>query len=130
GALPERPLENLSFRNIVMRMTGYEPVEKQKKPRGVAKIRPAEREWDYSNVPAAMIFANVNGLRLRDIRVIWDTKAAPQDRHAIYAGRVVDLAIDGFSGTASGTSLAAIGLEKVRGAFLSGTAAVVGLSDA
>jgi hypothetical protein len=135
GGLPERPLENLSFRNIVMRMTGFEAVETQKKPRGVHNIRPSTRETDYSTVPAAMIFANVNGLRLRDIRVIWDTQAPTQDRHAIYAGRVEDLAIDGFAGAPSGGKLAAIGLEKVRGAFItaarppSGTAVLLGLAD-
>ena len=39
-------------------------------------------------MPAAMIFDNVHGLNLRDVRVIWDTPVASQDRHAIYAGRV------------------------------------------
>jgi hypothetical protein len=134
GGLPERPLENLTFRNIVMRMTGFEPVEKQKKPRGVAHIRPATPETDYSTVPAAMIFANVSGLKLSDVSVVWDTAKAPQDRHAIYAGHVTDLSIEGFGGSPSGSSLAAIGLEKVKGAFISGarpdagTAVFVGAS--
>jgi hypothetical protein len=118
GGIPERPLENLSFRNITMRVTGFEPVEKQKKPRGVAKIRPSTPETDYSTVPAAMIFANVRGLNLRDIRVLWDTAAGAQDRHALYAGRVDDLAIEGFEGEAAGTKLAAIGLEQVTRAFV------------
>lgn len=135
GGLPEQPLENLSFRNVSIRVVGFEPVERQKKPRGVAKIRPTTRETDYSTVPAAMIFANVRGLSLRDIRVTWDTAAAPQDRHAIYAGRVQGLSIDGFVGGPSGTRLAAIGLEKVRDVFITAarptadTAVFVGLSD-
>ena len=61
-----------------------------------------------------MIFANVRALLLRDVRVIWDTTVPPQDRHAIYAGRVEDLSIEGFAGGPSAASLAAIGLESAR----------------
>jgi hypothetical protein len=125
GGLPERPLENLTFRNIVMRMTGFEPVEKQKKPRGVANIRPTTPETDYSTVPAAMIFANVAGLNLRDVNVIWDA-ASVQDRHAVWAGNVSDLSIEGFRGAPSGAKLAAIGLEKVTRAFITGARPAAG----
>ena len=134
GGLPERPLENLSFRNIVMRITGFEPVEAQHKPRGVARIRPAPREADYSTVPAALIFANARDIDLRDVRVIWDAPGPPQDRHAIYAGRVEGFSLNGFAGGPSGKRLAAIGLEKTRKVFISearpdpGTAVFVGLS--
>jgi hypothetical protein len=121
GGLPDRPLENLSFRNVTMRMTGFETVEKQKKPRGVAKIRPSTPETDYSNVPSAMIFANVRGLNLRDVRVIWDIKEQLQDRHAVYAARVEDLSIEGFAGGPSGAYLAAIGLEKSHGVTITGS---------
>lgn len=133
--LPERPLENLSFRNISMRVTGFEPVEKQTKPRGVAKIRPSTPETDYSTVPAAMIFANVRGLSLRDLRVIWDAAGETANRHALYAARVQDLTVAGFAGGPAGIGLAAIGLEKVLGAFLTaartpaGTPVFVGVHD-
>jgi hypothetical protein len=39
GGLPDRPLENVSFCNLLMRVTGFEEVEHQHKPRGVGKIR-------------------------------------------------------------------------------------------
>ena len=134
GGLPERPLENLSFRDVVLRMTGFEPVETQHKPRGVAKIRPAAREADYSTVPAALIFANAQGVDLRDVRVIWDSPAPPQDRHAIYAGRVENFSINGFTGGPAGDKLAAIGLENTKRVFITaarpdpGTAVFLGLS--
>jgi Glycosyl hydrolases family 28 len=118
GGMPAQSLENLSFRNILMRMTGFEPVEKQRKPRGVAKIRPATRDTDYSTAPAAMIFANVRGLDLRDVRVIWDATGPAPDRHALYAAGVEDLTISGFAGAPAGSKLAAIGLERVRRAFV------------
>ena len=134
GSIPERPLENLSFRNILMRVTGFENVEKEHKPRGVGKIRAATPETDYSTAPAAMIFANVKGLELRDIRVTWDSQEPAQDRHAIYAGRVEDLSLDGFAGGPAGTKLAAIGLENSRRVFITaarpdpGTVVFVGVS--
>lgn len=134
GGPPERPLENLSFRNILMRVTGFEAVEKEHKPRGVGKIRASTPETDYSTAPAAMIFDNVHGLDLRDIRVTWDVSGPVQDRHAIYAGRVEDFSINGFAGGPAGTKLAAIGLEKTKRVFITGarpdpgTAVCVGVS--
>jgi hypothetical protein len=135
GSLPERPIENLSFRDILMRVTGPEAVDRQKKPRGVARIRPATRETDYAQAPAAMIFASVRGLTLRDIRLVWDEAARQQDRHAIYATRVEDLTIAGFSGSSAGGKFAAIGLDGVRGVFITesrpgpGATLLVGLHD-
>jgi hypothetical protein len=81
-----------------------------------------------------MIFANIHGLDLRDVRGIWDSEEASEDRHAIYAGRVEDLSINGFSGGPAGTKLAAIGLEKTKRVFITaarpdpGTAVFLGVS--
>ncbi len=116
--MPERPLENFTFRNLVMRVTGFENVEEQRKPRGVHGMPPAPREQDYASAPAALIFANIRGLRLRDIRVIWDTTSQPQNRHAIYAAAIEDLFLAGFAGGQAGPSFAAIGLDGVRRAFI------------
>ena len=134
ASVPERPLENLSFHNISMRVTGFENVAKEHKPRGVGKIRETTRETDYGPVPAAFVFANIHGLDLRDLRVTWDTEEAAEDRHAIYAGRVDDLSLNGFSGGPSGTKFAAIGLEKTKRVFITaarpdpGTAVLLGVS--
>jgi hypothetical protein len=135
GSLPGRPIENLTFRNILMRITGVEPLNDLRKPRGVARIRPATRDIDYSAAPAAMIFANVQGLKLRDVRIIHELEAGSQDRHAIYASQVRDLFISGFSGAPAGSKFAAIGLDGVRGAFLgesrtrAGVPVFAGLND-
>jgi hypothetical protein len=129
GGMPAQPIENLSLRNVAVRVTGFEAVEKQRKPRGVAKIRPAGRDTDFSTAPAALIFANVRGLHLRDVRVLWDANGDAPDRHAIYAGGVENLTISGFEGAPAGGKLAAIGLERVRRAFVtqSRTAGAVSL---
>jgi len=122
AGMPEQPLENFTFRNLALRVTGFEPVEKQRKPRGSSRVSPAPREGDYAPVPAALIFANIKGLDLRDMRVTWDAPGPPQDRHAIYAGRVEGFTLHGFAGAAAGGKLAAIGLEKAKDVFISGAA--------
>jgi len=134
GSVPERPLENINFNHILMHVTGFEPVEKQHKPRGVGKIRAATPETDYSTAPATMIFDNVRGLNLHDVRLIWGTPPPLQDRHAIYAARVTDFVVNGFTGGPSGTKLAAIGLERDKGVSISnarldsGTTVFVGVN--
>jgi hypothetical protein len=98
-------------------------------------MAPAPREQDYSTAPAALIFANIRRLALRDVRVTWDTAEKPHDRHAIYATRVDDLALFGFVGSPAGSTLAAIGLDGVRNGFVSqsrtgeSTGAFIGLHD-
>jgi len=77
--------------------TLYTSTAEQHKPRGVRGMPPAPREIDYSSAPAPMIFANIKGLTLRDVQVICDTTAASQDRYAIYASRVEDVFVAGFS---------------------------------
>jgi hypothetical protein len=98
GGMPEQPIEGLTFRNILHRVTGFETVEGVSKPRGSGNIRPAGREINYGGVPAAWIFANVRGLDLRDVRVIWDTPEPPQPRAPLYLDRVTDARTEGFSG--------------------------------
>ena len=128
GGMPEQPLESLTFRNILMRVTGFEQIEKVSKPRGSSRVRPVGRELDYASVPAAFIFANVRGLTLRDIRVVWDTSEAPQERHAVYAARVEDLRIAELSArqAAPDGKLAVIGLDAARNVFISGCRAGAG----
>lgn len=122
GGMPEQKLENLRFDNILMRVTGFEEVENQHKPRGVKDQPLAPLENDYGPVPAAIAFANVRGLNLRDVRVIWDTGRMPaRDRHALYLSRVEDVVVNGFAGGPAGDKFAAIGLESVRRLMITGS---------
>ena len=118
GGPPGRPLENLRFHNLTMRVTGFEAVAGQHKPRGIARIRPAPRETDYSDVPAALIFAHIRGLDLRDIQVCWDTGGQVENRHALYAAQVEDFTLNGFAGASSGSKFAAIGLQATKHVFI------------
>jgi hypothetical protein len=128
AGMPEHPLEDLTFRNIFFRVTGFDAVEGRRKPRGSNRVRPAPKEQDYASVPAALAFANVRGLNLDGVRVLWDGPAPPPERHALYAARVEDLTIRGFQGrsAAAGGKLAAIGLDRTRNVLVTASRAEAG----
>ncbi len=71
NGMAERPIESLSFSNVVMRITGHEAVEHARKLRG-GTAQAVSRDLDPGNVPAAWIFVNAKDVELRDVEVIWD----------------------------------------------------------
>jgi Glycosyl hydrolases family 28 len=91
--LPESIIENLSFRNILMRMTGYEDIARVKKMRGGAKTGAAGLP-DYGPTPAAMIFAYVKGLTLDGFTTAWPAGAGPS-RAAVFGDRLQDVWVSG-----------------------------------
>lgn len=97
---PESPIEQLSFRNLFMRMGGFEEIKGAHKMRGGSNTV-AEGMPDYGSVPAAMIFAYVKGLYLDGIGAAWPEGAKNPERNAIFGDRLDDVLISGFHGTAS-----------------------------
>ncbi len=122
AGMPDRPLENISLLNILFRVTGFEKIANTNKPRG-GRAQPVTRETNYGPAPSAIAFANVRGLYLDNVRVVWDSQEPPPPRHAIYAARVEDVSIRGFSGRAAepGGQYAAIGLDQAKRVFISGS---------
>ena len=98
AGMPESPLEQVSFRNVLMRMTGYENIAKVKKMRGGAKTEAAGMS-DYGPTPAAMIFAFIKGLSLDGITTIWPGGKDAPERAAIYGDRLDGVSITGLQGT-------------------------------
>ena len=93
---PDSPLEMVSFRNILMRVTGYEKVEGVKKLRGGAKTV-ASGMPDYGPVPAAMIFAHIKGLDLNGIDIAWLTTGVVPKREAVFTDHVSGLSKAGIN---------------------------------
>ncbi len=91
--LPESLIENLSFRNILMRMTGYEEIARVKKMSGGAK-RGLAGLPDYGATPAAMIFAYIKGFALDGFATAWPAGAGPE-RAAVFGDRLQDVWISG-----------------------------------
>jgi hypothetical protein len=108
GGMPDSPLEDICFRNVVMRMTGYEEIAKVHKMRGGAKTEAAGMP-DYGPTPAAMIFAFVKGLTLDGVGTIWPGIKDAPERAAIYGDRLEDVQITGFQG------VGAIRIENSKG---------------
>jgi len=98
---PDSPIERISFRNMLMRMTGYENIGKVKKLRGGAKTE-AGGMPDYGPTPAAMIFGFVKGLVLDGITTVWPDAAGAPERADLFTDRVDDFRIEGFAGKAIG----------------------------
>lgn len=128
GGMPDQPVEDVAFRGVTMRVTGFEPVEKMSKPRGSSNVGKVEPEIDYSSVPAAWVFANVRGLHLRDLKLVWAADGPPLERHAVYAKGVEDLIVSGFHGRQAKPdgSLAVFGLDHAKNVFISGSVAAAG----
>jgi len=127
GGLAERPVEDVSFSNVVMRVLGFEAIERAGKLRG-GTAQPVPREQDFGNRPAAFIFANARGVQLQDVAVIWEAAGAAAERHAIYAHNVEDLRVEGFTGRQAVPqgSLGVIALEDCRNVRVSGSRAAAG----
>jgi polygalacturonase len=98
AGMPESPLEQIGFRNVLMRMTGYENIAKVKKMRGGAKTEAAGMT-DYGPTPAALIFAYIKGLTLDGITTIWPGGKDAPERAAIYGDRLDGVTVTGFQGT-------------------------------
>jgi hypothetical protein len=96
----ESPIENVTFRNVLMRLNGYEKIDRVHKMSGGAKTS-APGMPDYGPTPAAMIFAYVKGLLLDGVSTTWPSDAGSPTRQAIFGDHLNGVVILGFQGRAS-----------------------------
>lgn len=127
AGMPERPIENVTLRNIVMRVDGFEPIEEVRKPGG-GRSQPARPEADFGSIPAEFIFAHIRGLDVDDVQVIWDTKEEAQERHAIWGKFLDGVRIHRFSGRQAvpDGKLPVIAFEDVKNVFVTESSAAPG----
>lgn len=110
---PESPIERVSFRNILLRMTGYEDIHKAKKMSG-GPANALKGLTDYGPTPAAMIFAYVKGLWLDGVATEWPTGPEAPERAAVFGDRLENVLISNFQGCASVPGARAIRIENSR----------------
>jgi hypothetical protein len=84
------PLEQIRFRGVLMRVTGYENIAKAKKMRG-GTMTETPGATDYGPTPAAMIFAFIKGLTLDGVTTLWPDVTDAPARAAIYGDRLQDV---------------------------------------
>lgn len=122
--MPERPLERITFRNVSMRILGFENLKGVSKLHG-GSYEPIPGAPEYATVPAAIILAHAEDVGLRDVRVAWDVLEGAQDRHVLHAEGVSRLRIDGFTGAPAiaGSKFPVISLKDATSVFVTGSTA-------
>jgi hypothetical protein len=113
GGQPDSALENVTFRNVTMRVGGFEQIKAAKKMRGGSNTV-AENTVDYAATPSAFIFNHVHGLALDGVTIVWPaTTAEPApERRAIYGDRLDDVRVTALRGEASVPSFKAVVFEN------------------
>ena len=121
--MPAHPLENLTFRNVFMRMTGFESLEGATQPRGSASTKNVAQKINHAPTPAAFVVASATNVTLDGIRMQWETTGDAPERHALYLSAVRQVMIRGFQGRAAVANgkLAAIGLHETGDVFITGS---------
>ncbi len=123
--MAEQPLEDLFFRNLRMRITGFESLERASQPLGAGRVKPLARRINRGPTPAAFAAANVRGLMLDGFSIEWDPPAGDvvPERHALYLADAAQVTIRGFQGrpAVANGKLAAIGLDRATGVFVTGS---------
>lgn len=105
SGLPERAIEGVSFRNVEIRTTGYEPLKAAKPGR--------EGPLDPASIPAACIFTHVRGLSLDGVSIMWPADASDTlPRHAVYGDHLEGVVNTRFHGVASAPGGPAIRIEN------------------
>ncbi len=111
--MPESPIEGVTFRNLAMRMTGYEQIRGVKKMRGGSHSQ-AEGMQDFGATPAALIFGFVKGLTIDGVTMAWPGGGDVPERAALYGDRLEDVQITGFHGSGSLEKVKAIQIENSK----------------
>jgi hypothetical protein len=116
GGQPDSALENVTFRNVTLRVGGYEQIKAAKKMRGGSNTV-AENTVDYAATPSAFIFNHVHGLVLDSVTVLWPApmKEPAPERRAIYGDRLEDVRVTALHGEASSPGLKAVVFENSTG---------------
>lgn len=120
--MAEHQLEGLAFRNLFMRITGFETLERASQPTGAGTARPVARRINRGPTPSAFTAVYVKGLILDGFRIRWEAPAgqAVPERHALYFADSEQVTIRGFQGRQAVPTgkLSAIGLDRITDMFI------------
>lgn len=82
SGLAGQPLENVVFRNLAIRLTGYESLEGAYAPGGAASVR-VRKPQNLGPAPAAFAAEHIDGLTLDGIRIRWNPSDNPPARDSL-----------------------------------------------
>lgn len=117
---PAAPLQNLTFRDIFMRITGFEPLGRVPRHNGSLRTRRVAQTPNYGLTPAAVTVANAKHITFDGIRFRWDAPDPEPERHALFMAGVEHVVIRGFQGRPARANgqLAAIGFFEAQDVFI------------
>ncbi len=129
GGLSNKPIEDLTFENIRLRVLSPYELPAKSKPRGVREIAAAAPGADFSSVPSHFIFVHVNGLTIRDLEIKVDKDIVDHERHAIWGFKLKDVIINGFQGrqAVSNGKYATLLVSGCQNVFISNCHALSGI---
>ncbi len=91
-----QPIERLTMENVTVKVVGFGDLEELPKPRGGTILWEDPEGGTHVAAPAHFVFANVRGLRLRDVQVALETDDPPQERSAVFGDSIHEVMIDGL----------------------------------
>ena len=127
--LRSHPIEGLTLDNVTVNVRGFEDLDRISKPRGSSRTAWEDPEGGtHASAPAHLIFANVRGLQLRNVRIAVQAEGELQERSAVFADHVEDMVVEGFRGRQSvpDSDLPVLNLRDCRGVHIDGCRAPAG----
>jgi hypothetical protein len=89
--MPESPIENLTMRDVTIRIDDPQDYAQRRKPKGSARNSPDDRDTLYARQPSYLTLAHVHGLTLDNVRVlISEEDFARYERSAISGHHLAD----------------------------------------
>ncbi|SFM17567.1 Glycosyl hydrolases family 28 [Paenibacillus sp. 1_12] len=92
--IPEQPIENIRFRNIIWNVSGPCNLANTTKPPGARRVEIDPDRLNHALHPYQFIAVNVDGLLLSDIRIQQEQSDSIPDRGRLYADHVRDLTVE------------------------------------
>ena len=89
-----QPIERLTMDNVTVKVVGFEDLDDLQKPRGGSTLWDDPEGGTHVAAPGHLVFANVTGLRLRDVDVVVDTDESLPERSGFLGYSIQDAEID------------------------------------
>lgn len=122
--MPDKPIEDVTFDNVRMRVISRKDLSSKHKPRGVRNMPISSN--DYASVPADFTFANVRGLTLRNVHLKDETPTTLHQRHAVWGLALEEVTVDRFRGNRKvpNGELATFSFKQCRNVLIRGCQAL------
>jgi len=118
---PKRPLEDITFESVRMRLLSRAKFSGRSKPRG-NRLLTEKSPNDHADMPAHFAFANIKGLTVRNLFIRDDAATSLHERHAVWGSNLSQVMLDGFNNRnrSSNKELADLLLRNCRDVLIRG----------